>query len=107
MSESVNHPPHYNLGAMEVIDAIDGLNLDFYQGNVLKYVARFRAKGGVEDLKKARWYLDRLITIEAKDADSWRMPRGAPAEPRNGLVGVGDSQHRTCRTAPQIGPVTT
>lgn len=68
MSDNVDHPHHYNLGSMEVIDAIDGLGCDFYQGNILKYVARFRAKGGVEDLKKARWYLDRLIKIEEKRA---------------------------------------
>ena len=60
--EAVNHPPHYNQGKIEVIDAIEDWGLDFNAGNVVKYVARHRHKDEpVEDLKKARWYLDRLI----------------------------------------------
>ena len=61
MSENVNHPSHYNQGSMEVMDAIDGLGLGFLEGNILKYIARFRHKNGVEDLRKAQWYLNRLI----------------------------------------------
>ena len=66
MSDSVNHPPHYTTGAMECIEAIEGLGFgrDFCRGNVIKYVVRFEHKNGVEDLKKARWYLDRLIEQE-------------------------------------------
>ena len=60
--EAVNHPPHYNQGNIEVIDAIEDWGLDFNAGNVVKYVARHQHKTEpVEDLKKARWYLDRLI----------------------------------------------
>lgn len=60
--EAVNHPPHYNTGNIEVIDAIDDWGLDFNAGNVVKYVARHQHKADpLEDLKKARWYLDRLI----------------------------------------------
>ena len=60
--EAVNHPTHYNVGSIEVIDAIDDWGLDFNAGNVVKYVARHQHKANpVEDLKKARWYLDRLI----------------------------------------------
>ncbi len=60
--EAVNHPPHYNTGKIEVIDAIEDWGLDFNAGNVVKYVARYQHKANpVEDLKKARWYLDRLI----------------------------------------------
>lgn len=59
--ETVHHPAHYNQGSIEVIDAIEDWNLGFHEGNVVKYVARHRHKNGVEDLKKARWYLDRLI----------------------------------------------
>lgn len=65
MSQSnVDHPQHYNTGSMEVMDAIDGLRLGFLEGNILKYVARFRHKNGVEDLRKALWYLNRLIDNE-------------------------------------------
>ena len=60
--EAVNHPSHYNTGNIEVIDAIEDWGLDFNAGNVVKYVARHQHKANpVEDLKKARWYLDRLI----------------------------------------------
>tara|TARA_Y100000310_G_scaffold304081_1_gene342926 strand:- start:139 stop:354 length:216 start_codon:yes stop_codon:yes gene_type:complete len=60
--ERVNHPLHYNHGAIEVIDAIEDWDLNFCEGNVIKYVARHRHKGEpLEDLKKAKWYLERLI----------------------------------------------
>lgn len=60
--EAVNHPPHYNQGNIEVIDAIEDWGLDFNAGNVIKYVARHKHKAEpLEDLKKARWYLDRII----------------------------------------------
>lgn len=60
--EAVNHPPHYNQGKIEVIDAIEDWGLDFNAGNVVKYVARHQHKAEpLEDLKKARWYLDRII----------------------------------------------
>ena len=60
--DAVNHPPHYNQGTIEVIDAIEDWGLDFNAGNVVKYVARHQHKTEpLEDLKKARWYLDRLI----------------------------------------------
>jgi len=49
---------------MEVITAIEGLDLDYHQGNILKYVSRYRYKNGVEDLRKAKWYIDRLLYIE-------------------------------------------
>jgi hypothetical protein len=59
--DEVNRPSHYTRGSMEVIDAIEGMGLGFHEGNIVKYVARWRHKNGVTDLKKARWYLDRLI----------------------------------------------
>ena len=59
---SVNNPKHYNAGKIEVIDAIEDWNLGFHAGNVIKYVARHERKGKpIEDLEKAKWYIDRLI----------------------------------------------
>ena len=64
----INRPPHYTQGKIECIDAIDaateGLNgtAAFYVAQVMKYIWRHQHKNGVEDLKKARWYLDRLIS---------------------------------------------
>lgn len=61
--EMVNHPAHYNVGSIEVIDAIEAWGLGFCLGNVVKYVARAGHKGdAAEDLKKAAWYLARAIT---------------------------------------------
>lgn len=70
MSDPVNHPSHYTQGSLEVIDAIEGMALGYHEGNVVKYVARYRFKGGVEDLKKARFYLDRLISSLDDDSDT-------------------------------------
>ncbi len=59
--EAVNHPDHYNKG-IEVIDFIDSWDFNFTTGNIIKYVSRHKFKGKpLEDLKKAKWYLDRLI----------------------------------------------
>jgi hypothetical protein len=61
MADSINHPPHYKPGKFECIDVIEDLGLNFNLGNVLKYVWRHDQKNGLEDLKKARWYIDREI----------------------------------------------
>lgn len=62
-STSVNHPKHYNHGSIEVIDVIEDWQLDFHEGNIIKYIGRSKYKGNyLEDLKKAKFYLDRLIS---------------------------------------------
>lgn len=65
--DPVNHPAHYTSGGIECIDAMQaafGVEAvkDFCLCNAFKYLWRHRKKNGVEDLKKARWYLNRLIT---------------------------------------------
>lgn len=64
MTEAVNHPPHYG-GAdnpYEAIKVIEAWQLGFCLGNTVKYLSRAGKKGdALEDLKKARWYLDREI----------------------------------------------
>lgn len=64
----VNHPNHYKLGnGLETIDILEAVtdNLKGPEavlvGNVLKYICRYSKKNGLEDLKKANWYLNRLI----------------------------------------------
>ena len=58
----INHPSHYTRGKIEVIDFIEDQQLSYHLGNVIKYIARAGHKGDkLEDLKKARWYLDRYI----------------------------------------------
>ena len=66
--DMVNHPNHYKAkNGMEVIDVIEAFtaNLEGYEathtGNVIKYICRWKEKNGLEDLKKAQWYLNRLI----------------------------------------------
>ncbi len=64
MSDPINRPAHYTYSAIEPIDAIEAWQLGFNLGNTVKYVARSSHKGAtLEDLKKARWYLDREITL--------------------------------------------
>lgn len=55
------NPTHYSRWPIEPIEFITANNLDFLRGNVIKYIMRYDAKGGVEDLRKARFYLDKLI----------------------------------------------
>jgi hypothetical protein len=65
--DNVNHPSHYTQGAIECIDAIKEATKGLLgieavcTANIIKYVWRWKFKNGVEDLRKARWYLDRLI----------------------------------------------
>lgn len=66
--DQVNHPDHYTVGGIETIDYIEAKKLGYHLGNVVKYVSRAPHKGRhLEDLKKARWYLDR--EIERVEAD--------------------------------------
>ena len=66
--DNVNNPLHYNQSGIECLDAIEaatGEGYEFYlQGNILKYLWRYRYKNGLEDLKKAEFYLKRLIEVE-------------------------------------------
>jgi len=59
---------HYKNMAIQPIEYIFANGLGFCEGNILKYLSRWRDKGGVEDLRKARHYLDLLIEHETKDA---------------------------------------
>lgn len=76
VKDNVNSPAHYTHGKIEVIDFIEDKGLGFHLGNVVKYVARCghkKSKGksmgekALEDLKKARWYLDREIQLRERN----------------------------------------
>lgn len=61
-NDVVNNPDHYTSGGIECIDYIEAKGLGFHLGNAVKYISRAGRKGdAVEDLRKARWYLDREI----------------------------------------------
>ena len=70
MDDFINHPGHYTLGGVETIDFIEAKELNFNLGNVIKYISRCGLKSSqvlnirektLQDLKKAKWYLDREI----------------------------------------------
>lgn len=69
-SDPVIHPSHYNQNGMEVWDVINAFTKDlsgaeaFYAGNVIKYVLRWQHKNGIEDLEKAKVYIDKIIEME-------------------------------------------
>lgn len=65
--DSINHPNHYNINkdgekAIETFSYIRSWKMDYPESNIIKYVTRHPYKGkSLQDLKKARWYLDQLI----------------------------------------------
>ena len=68
-TDNIN-PQHYQQGKIEVIDFILDQKMDYLTGTVTKYISRWRFKDGVCDLKKARWFLDKLIEKEEKISGS-------------------------------------
>ena len=74
MADNVNQPPPYNQAGIECIDAIlaaTGDGFEYYlQGNIMKYLWRYRYKNGTEDLRKAQWYLNKLIEVKQNDSQS-------------------------------------
>ena len=58
MTDNIN-PDHYKQRDIECIDVVE--DMPYLEGNIIKYVWRYEGKNGVEDLEKARWYLNRLI----------------------------------------------
>ena len=63
-NDAVNHPSHYTSGGIETIDFIEAKELGFCLGNAVKYIARAGKKDKnktIEDLEKAKWYIDRRI----------------------------------------------
>ena len=67
MTDNVNHPKHYTQGGVECIDALTAATINLKgidavcTANAIKYLWRWGQKNGVEDLKKARWYIDKLV----------------------------------------------
>lgn len=87
--DNVNHPKHYTAGGIECIEAIEAALTPeefrgYIKGNAIKYAWRERHKGGDESLRKAMWYLDRLLSkpspTEAQDEANEREAWGRLAE---------------------------
>ncbi len=71
--DAVNNPEHYKTGGIECIDAMQAMLSDeefigYLRGNIFKYQWRYKHKNGVEDLRKADWYAQRLVELEAENA---------------------------------------
>ena len=87
MSDMVNHPAHYTQGNIEVADFIDDQKLDWKEASIIQYVCRWRKKNGVEDLLKARWYINRLINenggvaIDMENTERKIMEKEEKSEP--------------------------
>ena len=66
--DMVNHPEHYTSSSIETIDMIESMTAEgfkyYLEGNILKYLTRYRHKNGIQDLKKAQWYLNKLIEVQ-------------------------------------------
>ncbi len=70
MSANNTGPGHYKDKPMQPWDYIIANNLNYLEGNIVKYVSRWRQKGGVEDLRKAKHYLEKLIEVETETPKS-------------------------------------
>jgi hypothetical protein len=68
MKDNIN-PDHYNQGGASCIEYIEAKQLSYHEGNVIKYITRYKFKNGLEDLKKAQWYLNRLIEITIREEE--------------------------------------
>ena len=75
--DNINHPAHYEgntslecIDVMEIAFGADAVR-NFCLCNAFKYLWRYKHKGGVEDVKKAKWYLDRFEVIESEYADTY------------------------------------
>ena len=73
MKDMVNHPEHYTSSSIETIDMIESITAEgfhyYLEGNILKYLARYRHKNGIQDLQKALWYLNKLIEVQYDTSD--------------------------------------
>lgn len=98
MTDMINHPPHYTATPYEPIDVIAAIGNPFCRGNALKYLCRAGRKGdAVEDLKKARFYIERVLKThetffpmtpgDASDvAAAWAGPETLDGAPPKGVA---------------------
>jgi len=62
---AVINPDHYKQGKIEVIDFILDQKFNYLEGNIIKYISRYKHKNGLEDLRKAKWYIKELISVNS------------------------------------------
>lgn len=82
MKETINHPEYYREGTYEAINVIEAWNLGFSLGNVVKYLSRAGKKDPereIEDLEKAKWYLERHIqNLKKNEKEETNRPTWRP-----------------------------
>ena len=108
--DNVNHPSHYTQGGIECIEAIkaslgtDGF-VDYCKGNVIKYLWRWRDKGGVEDIQKAQVYLGWML--DSAKAVDWEeeQPSGSTARLDDGGIYCACGNCGTAFTLGEIPPI--
>lgn len=66
--DSIN-PDHYKQGNIEVVDFILDQKMNYLEGNIIKYISRYKFKNGIEDLEKARWYLEKLYVLKLEESE--------------------------------------
>lgn len=100
----VSHPDHYKSGKYEVIDIIDEFTKDLTgteavcTANAIKYILRWKKKNGIQDIKKAIWYLQHLVDKEEErlqhaEYDEWLLNKGLKGKEYDGP----DEHCRTCK----------
>ncbi len=83
--DPINHPSHYTAGKIECIDALEAATINltgseaFCTANAIKYLWRWKQKNGIEDLRKAVWYIERLIGHAEEDPHTELAPRAGEA----------------------------
>ena len=76
MNDTVNRPAHYTAGKVECIDAIEAATVGLEgieavcTANIIKYIWRWKRKNGAQDIRKAKWYLERLLTTITTNSNS-------------------------------------
>ena len=70
------NPDHYGNSGIDVIDFCQANNLDFMQGNVIKYITRYRKKNGLEDVRKAVEYINRILADEYPEYEAVVRTKG-------------------------------
>ena len=100
MTDEVNHPPHYTYAPIEVIDVLELFELNYHEGAALKYLLRWRHKGGIQDLEKAIWYLKRLIALHEQGPGS-TAPRDLQEELRRSRGFGGEDPEPTSAPVPE------
>jgi len=68
-------PDYYKKGNIEVTDFILDQSMSFLEGNIVKYLVRHKEKSGIDDLRKARWYLNKLIEEQLKHGEENKLRR--------------------------------